>query len=435
MEPAEEKHDFEVTQLYRVYVEGSDGDKVYIDGVADFEQLVAASRFRHLVSVTSWNVLYTWDADATIVRKFAEKFRTIASEKGLQLGPAHITEIVAGGDVADEFAKLAAHQCSYLVFISGDDPAIAQSKLLRHRYGIAGQTLNSGRLDAHVSNELIMLNVVRKMLVVLGGVAYVPRLDRIREELLLENMLIVGYTVKKSCGVLTLGYSANVLSHAYAFKAGFFFVDGFGGQCEELMTNLLRHLAENRAPGPLPGHVLIIRKGNNADLNAIIDVELPAFHRAIEAFSESYRPNVAAFLFKGPDKRVRTNADAYRAVTNGVGVEFATATNGKGLREFSVQGHFLGTDGSLKKSQLNKFRATMRSSAKRPKPSSHATQPKPTSYVVVEDEVGLTSLEAMSLMRLLCYSYHVQALATRDPNPVRQAERMVKRAQNIADEL
>lgn len=60
-----------------------------------------------------------------------------------------------------------------------------------------------------------------------------------------------------------------MLSHAYAFKAGFFFVDGFGGQCEELMTNLLRHLAENRAPGPLPGHVLIIRKGNNADLNAV----------------------------------------------------------------------------------------------------------------------------------------------------------------------
>lgn len=76
----------------------------------------------------------------------------------------------------------------------------------------------------------------------------------------------------------------------------------------------------------------------------MINDNLPAFHRAIKAFSEEYRPKVSAlFLHRKMDGRIRDNVKLYDSITSGDGIEFATksATNRDGLREFSVMGNFL----------------------------------------------------------------------------------------------
>ncbi|KAH7711491.1 argonaute 3 [Aphelenchoides avenae] len=404
-----EKVDAEVTKLYRVYVEYANGDKVFIDETADFGHAIADAPFAAPVEVKSWKILHTADAEAENVKKFAEKFRATAERKAMKVPDADI-EQVEQGEISS--LDLGSGQFSYLVFISDDDRAVAQGKLLGHKHGVPTQTLAAADIAEAVSEsgEAVMLMEVSKMLVKTGGVSYVPRLDGIRDDLRLENTLVLAYTVERPYDEVTFGYSANVLAHPYAFSNRFFFVEKIGQQGEQLMTNLLRQLSENRGGKQMPEHVLIIRKGIGRDLRGMINDNLPAFHRAIKAFSEEYRPKVSAlFLHRKMDGRIRDNVKLYDSITSGDGIEFATksATNRDGLREFSVMGNFL----------------------EKGKP------PIPSFYAVAEDGIGLSSLESMSLMRLLCHCHQNMPRAIRVPDPVRKAEKMVELAQTLVTEL
>lgn len=61
--------------------------------------------------------------------------------------------------------------------------------------------------------------------------------------------------------------------------------------------------------------------------------------------------------------------------------------------------------------------------------------PIPSFYAVAEDGIGLSSLESMSLMRLLCHCHQNMPRAIRVPDPVRKAEKMVELAQTLVTEL
>ncbi|KAH7694011.1 hypothetical protein AAVH_38947 [Aphelenchoides avenae] len=172
------------------------------------------------------------------------------------------------------------------------------------------------------------------------------------------------------------------------------------------MKQLLQQMHDAAPNSPLPPRILLVRGIGQRGQDKHVQSELEAFRAGCEELN--YRPQITQILvFK---QGVVFSKDFIKRISVGQGVEFRrrkTHLNDSNRMEFAVYAHYTKQEDNTSL----------------------------TLYQVAHDDIGISAIEGMSLMRQLCYCHQNLTQPIRLPDPIRKVEKKIKYAKSLADEL
>ncbi|KAI1713755.1 piwi domain-containing protein [Ditylenchus destructor] len=380
-------------------------------------------------SVDRWIIAHS-SSDMVLrnVENWAQQIVRMAAQKGLELSSPEL-KVVDMQDITKAFPEIVESQFEYVVYIDNKfNKSHEMLKLMEARYKqVPTQHLTAEALLKGGSSTYS--NIVAKMNMKLGGMNYVPRVEKLahRFELDSEKILVVGYDVahtsktsqarpeirkNPTTGEMekveppldpsVVGICANYLEDPHAFAGDFFYQNAREETVNETtlkskMHWILTRLAQNRPNSAKPPLIVVVRDGvSEGEFAMTLEKELPALKRACYEYDPDYKPH---FVFLVVNKRHQKRFFLKRTHGNTEpGTVIDTKITRPDIMEFFLQSH-LPLKGTVKIPQ----------------------------YSVLKCEINVTKDEIQGFMNALCHSHQIINSAVSIPAPVFQAHELAKR--------
>ncbi|KAH7725322.1 piwi domain-containing protein [Aphelenchoides avenae] len=385
-----------ICNLHRVFVTDQYRRRIYIDEEADFGQVLDNTSFEVPKDIALWKVLYADSDDSAEVNKFTEAFSKWADSKGMTI--QQIEAELTSGTVEGVCRQLAGKEGDVVTLISDSDEL--KLKLMRQcgLHNVGYHALEREGMRRALRDPAVLHESVYNVLSALSGLNYAPMLEGIRPEFRLVDVLVVSYKVAeihssdKEQSDVIVGYASNNNDNGYMFMSGSFFARDVNAQLKDLMRRVLQQMHDAAPNSALPPRILLVRCIGQRGQDKHVQSELEAFRAGCEELG--YRPQIAQILvFK---QGVVFSKDFMKRINVGHGVEFRRKThlNNADRMEFAVYAHYT-------------------------KPEDNTSL---TLYQVAHDEIGISAIEGMSLMRQLCYCHQnlTQPISLPDPSARRK---------------